>query len=113
MELKITPSAEMVLKELNKKGDPYLLLWYDTDDCGCGVNGLPMISFVGEVNSTYQEVDSNVYPTYINRQQAVFFHPKLKLDVVNNGTFRLSSPEGILNPFISASKVKSMDLNEG
>ncbi|QHS22441.1 iron-sulfur cluster biosynthesis family protein [Virgibacillus sp. MSP4-1] len=108
MELKITASAEKALKELNKKGDSYLLLWYDTDDCGCGVNGLPMVSFVRELNSDYQKVENDIYPTYIDRQQAVFFHPNLKLDVVNNGTFRLSSPEGILNPFISAFKVKSI-----
>jgi uncharacterized protein YqkB len=108
MKLTITNEAEHTLTELNKDKHPYLLLWYDTDDCGCGVNGLPMVGFTDNIKETYEKVENEQFPTYIQKQQAVFFHKDVKLSL-NNGMFRLSSPDGMLNPFISPTSIKYID----
>lgn len=104
MQLTITNKAKEALKNINDENRPYLLLWYDTDGCGCGVNGLPTIRFITEKRNTHRKVDNELFSTLINEQQAIFFAEKMTLDF-SNGTFRLSSPEQILNPFISTQSV--------
>lgn len=100
MKLTITLEAEQKLMDI-RTNDSSLVLWYDTEGCGCGVNGLPTIQLVSEKQDYYQELASNtIIPSFIDSRQAVFFSEDMKLDI-RNGVFRLSSPEGILNPFIS------------
>ena len=101
MKLMITPEAEQQLKQLNQDADSNLLLWYDIEDCGCGVNGLPTIRFIKEKKSFYTPIENDRITTYIDADQAVFFAEEMKLDI-HKGMFRLSSKEGILNPFIPA-----------
>lgn len=104
MQLTITPEAEQKLNEL-KINNNSLVLWYDTDGCGCGVNGLPTIQLVTEKQDYHQALAGNTtIPAFIDSRQAVFFANDMKLDI-RNGVFRLSSPEGILNPFISTQQV--------
>ncbi|MEC5422328.1 iron-sulfur cluster biosynthesis family protein [Virgibacillus sp. C22-A2] len=104
MKLVISPEAERQLNKLNKANSNYLVLWYDTEDCGCGVNGLPALRFTDKKNESYIEVENETFSTLIQRDQAVFFAEKMRLDI-SNGMFRLSSSEGILNPFISQQSV--------
>ncbi|GAB3052428.1 iron-sulfur cluster biosynthesis family protein [Virgibacillus ainsalahensis] len=104
MQLSITAEAKEKLSQLNRNNNQYLLLWYDIDGCGCGVSGVPMIGFTDGSGINSIEVKNDSYPTLINKDQAVFFEENMKLSVVN-GSFRLSSPEGILNPFISEQSV--------
>ncbi|RKQ37726.1 iron-sulfur cluster biosynthesis family protein [Oceanobacillus halophilus] len=99
MKLTITPEANEMLKEINSQDRSYLLLWYDVDDCGCGVNGMPTIRLTDEKSDYHQDVLNDSFPTIISKQQAVFFNQDIKLDIIN-GTFRLSSPDEMLNPFI-------------
>jgi len=108
MELNITEAAVQRLNELNKDEMNYLLLWYDRDDCGCGVNGVPTIRFVNETNDHYKEVQNDLFPTLISKQQSVFFNIEMKLDYFN-GCFKLSSPEQMLNPFIPENSVCSIE----
>jgi len=103
MNLTITPAAMDQLKRLNNH-DGNLLLWYDTDGCGCGVNGVPTIRFINESDSSFTEIESDWASTFIHKQQAIFFAEEMKLDF-SNQTFRLSSPEGILNPFIGSQRL--------
>lgn len=104
MELTVTPDAQEALQKLNGGNYHYLLLWYDAEGCGCGVNGVPTIRFSNQKMKNYIDVVNNLFPTLIHEQQASFFADDMKLDFIN-GTFRLSSPEGILNPFISQQSV--------
>ncbi|MFC3038992.1 iron-sulfur cluster biosynthesis family protein [Virgibacillus xinjiangensis] len=104
MELTITSEAADHLNRINQEGKSYLKLWYDTEGCGCAVNGLPTIRFTNENSNRSLEVKSDRYPVLIDSDQAVFFEEKMKLDV-RNGSFRLTSPEGVLNPFISQQQV--------
>ncbi|WP_085991970.1 iron-sulfur cluster biosynthesis family protein [Oceanobacillus senegalensis] len=107
MKLMITPEGIEKLQELNIDNKTYLLLWYDVDDCGCGVNGVPTIRFTDKKLESHIDVVNESYPTLIHEQQQVFFNKELKLDV-RNGNFRLTSPEEVLNPFIPAQSVCSV-----
>lgn len=108
MKLAVTSDAKKALKILNEKDYPYLLLWYDTEGCGCGVNGMPTVRFLNTKMKNYNDVENDFFPTLIHKQQASFFARNMKLDF-SQGTFRLSSPEGILNPFISQQSVCAME----
>ncbi|RDW19131.1 iron-sulfur cluster biosynthesis family protein [Oceanobacillus arenosus] len=108
MELTITKEAEATIKELNINNHRALLLWYDTIDCGCGVNGLPTFRLIDEKKPYYQTVENSSIQTFILEQQSVFFAKSMKLDY-KNGTFKLSSPEGMLNAFIPAQSI--LDTN--
>ncbi|RFA37183.1 hypothetical protein CAI16_01510 [Virgibacillus dokdonensis] len=107
MELKITSKAWEELQGLPLEYYPYLFLWYDTEGCGCGVNGIPTICLTKQLPSNYKRVLNMQIPTYIQEQQEIFFAEQLILDY-NQGLFRLNSPEEILNPFISRQQLISL-----
>ena len=104
MELMITENAISKIQELNQQNLKYLLLRYDTVGCGCGVNGVPTIDLVNQMEENHIKVENKVIPTIVDKMQSVFFAENMKLDFVS-GMFRLSSPEGILNPFIPTSNI--------
>ncbi|MYL19681.1 iron-sulfur cluster biosynthesis family protein [Halobacillus litoralis] len=105
MKLRITDEAKQQLEQIQEAGRPILRLFYDTEGCGCGVNGLPTIRLEHEERTTDERVENEDYPVIIDNQQAIFFKKDMKLDFVR-GTFRLSSPDGILNPIIPIKDVK-------
>ncbi|WP_077299583.1 iron-sulfur cluster biosynthesis family protein [Virgibacillus pantothenticus] len=100
MELLITDKAWEELQTIQSQTSLYLLLWYDTEGCGCGVNGMATIRFVKQRQPSYKRVFNPRILTFIEEQQEIFFSEKLTLDY-EQGLFRLKSHEGILNPFIS------------
>ncbi|SES82035.1 Uncharacterized protein YqkB [Oceanobacillus limi] len=105
MELTVTNNAIEKMKEIDPSQSYNLLLWYDTDECGCGVNGMPTFRLTKDPKNNNKKVNSNyTMPTYISEQQAVFFSKDMKLDY-QGSTFRLISKEGILNPFISTTSI--------
>ncbi|WP_047979983.1 iron-sulfur cluster biosynthesis family protein [Ornithinibacillus contaminans] len=103
MKLSITETALLKIHDLNKMKHKFLLLHYDTMGM-CAVNGIPTIKLIPEKLSNHLDVDSDRFPTVIPANKAVFFAENMKLDFTN-GQFRLSGPEGILNPFIPVTNV--------
>lgn len=101
MQLTITKEAIKEIEKMNPDNKYHLLLWYDTAGCGCGVSGMPIIQLTDEQDAAYKKIDCNYNQTLIDEEQAIFFADHMKLDIIN-GMFRLSSPEEILNPFISS-----------
>lgn len=99
MKLTITDAAFEKLNE-SRAGGEYLVLFYDTDGCGCGVNGTAALRWKEAKEKRDIIVECERLPVLVDRQQAVFFEEELKLDFVQH-LFRLSSSAGILNPFIS------------
>ncbi|GGF08737.1 hypothetical protein GCM10010954_04040 [Halobacillus andaensis] len=107
MKLTITEAAWEQLNLLMDECHTTLRLYYDTEGLGCGVNGQPTIRLVDtNKREADQEVENEHLPVIIDHQQAIFFRKEMKLDLVK-GTFRLSSPEGILNPIIPTGTVKN------
>lgn len=81
MNIRLTPQAE--LKLINKLGDrPGIIrLIYDTEGCGCAVNGVPGLRIVDEPTSEDISVETgSSVPIIINRRQAVFFEDTMRLD---------------------------------
>ncbi|MFZ0368302.1 MAG: iron-sulfur cluster biosynthesis family protein [Halobacillus sp.] len=105
MKLRITDEAKKKLEDMKDPSRPIIRLYYDTEGCGCGVNGLPTIRFTDQILKTDNLVVNAEYKVIIDNQQATFFKPDMKLDFIKN-SFRLSSPDGILNPIISPKDVK-------
>ncbi|MCP3032641.1 iron-sulfur cluster biosynthesis family protein [Halobacillus sp. A1] len=106
MKLNITDAAHEQLKLLQIEEYSYLRLYYDTEGMGCGVNGLPTIRLTNNYyDKTDERVENEQYSVIIDHQQATFFRKEMKLDFIKN-TFRLSSPEGVLNPIIPTVSVK-------
>ncbi|WP_163537712.1 iron-sulfur cluster biosynthesis family protein [Gracilibacillus sp. YIM 98692] len=104
MKLQITKEAISKLKELQPHSHSILALKYDTDGCGCGVNGMPTIEFKMEQDKADKLVENDVFTVTVHYHQSVFFANKMRLDF-NGQTFRLSSNEGVLNPFISINQL--------
>lgn len=105
MKLRITEEAKQQLEKIQDSERPLIRLFYDTEGCGCGVNGLPTIRLEKEERDTDRKVENEDYSVIIDNQQATFFKKDMKLDFIK-GTFRLSSPDGILNPIIPIKDVK-------
>ncbi|GAB2573937.1 iron-sulfur cluster biosynthesis family protein [Gracilibacillus alcaliphilus] len=105
MKLTITDQALKKLMEINNEEQLLLALTYDTEGCGCGVNGMPTITLIKEQTANQHQVECEQAQTVVQHQQAVFFNKDMKLDY-NGATFRLSSPEEMLNPFISVQAVQ-------
>lgn len=109
MKLTITSEANNKLNELEESKDSYLLLHYDTEGRGCGVSGLPTIRFVTTKGERCKAVENDEFTVIIRGQQATFFEEEMKLDFVKNA-FRLSSPQGMLNPIISQADLIKGDV---
>ncbi|MFC4404285.1 iron-sulfur cluster biosynthesis family protein [Gracilibacillus xinjiangensis] len=99
MELTITKQALDELQEYRKDNQQYLALTYDTEGCGCGVNGMPTIKWKKEEGTDYISITCEQLPVLVHYQQKVFFAKNMTLEF-NGQTFRLTSPEGVLNPII-------------
>ncbi|QGS68846.1 hypothetical protein CV093_11515 [Oceanobacillus sp. 143] len=69
MELTITKEAEDVIKEMNTDNHESILLWYDTIDCGCGVNGLPTFRLIDDIKPIIKRWIMVVFqPTFLNNK---------------------------------------------
>jgi uncharacterized protein YqkB len=108
MQLTITPKATQEIKEIKQSNHQYLLLFYDIEGCGCGVNGVITLRLTETKGDTHVTIMNEAFKVIVAKQQMIFLEKKMKLDYVNHA-FRLSSPQGILNPIISQAEL----LKEG
>lgn len=96
MEIYITEQAAEKLS--NKlEDDKHLKLYYDTEGCGCGVNGIPTLWITTEVATGDVEIQTNAMPVYVEESQMLFYADKLTISLSGANHYRLSSPEEILN----------------
>ncbi|SDX70645.1 MULTISPECIES: iron-sulfur cluster biosynthesis family protein [Salimicrobium] len=106
MHIQFTDEAGKLLDGLiEDSGRSVLRLEYDTDDCGCGVNGVPLMRLDDKTDPADMHVESDRYTVVMNREQSLFFRKNMTVEVFK-GAFRLKSDEGILNPVISVKQVK-------
>ncbi|MFD2925884.1 iron-sulfur cluster biosynthesis family protein [Halobacillus naozhouensis] len=108
MKLTITNAANEQLNLLQDENHSFLRLFYDTEGLGCGVNGQPTIRLTDTMfKDSDKAVENEKFNVIIDRQQSTFFKPEMKLDFTSKGFFRLSSPEGVLNPIIPTGTIKN------
>lgn len=80
MNIQLTRQAELKLKD--KLGDKpgAIRLIYDTEGCGCAVNGVPSLRIVDEPTTEDIAVETGSPVRFIvNRKQAVFFEEEMRL----------------------------------
>ncbi|MCL6573785.1 MAG: iron-sulfur cluster biosynthesis family protein [Bacillus sp. (in: Bacteria)] len=98
MEIAITVAAVEKINERTKNREGYLKLKYDTDDCGCAVNGVIALWFVPEIDVDDIAIETNERTVYLEKVKVVFFDEEMKIDFsTTNNCFQLKSPQQILN----------------
>ena len=102
MEITISAAAAEKLNEKINDREGYLKLKYDTEDCGCAVNGVIALWYVPEVDTDDITIETNERNVYMEKSKAVFFDEKMTIDF-SKGTnsFQLKSPQQILNGYMS------------
>ena len=102
MELTITDIAAEKMNERIANREGYLKLKYDTDGCGCAVNGVVVLWFVPELEADDIAIETNDRTIYVEKSKTIFFDEQMKIDFSNaTNCFQLKSPEQILNGFMS------------
>lgn len=102
MEILFTEEAKerIAMKTAGNQG--YLKLKYDTEGCGCVVNGVPTLWFVNKLDEDDVEIQTNSKSMYIEKSKLIFFEDEMKIDFKQQfNCFQLKSPNQILNPRMS------------
>ncbi|MBG9796158.1 hypothetical protein ABD76_28495 [Paenibacillus dendritiformis] len=108
VSMEVTPgAAEALRRKLDGPSgeEGYVKLIYDTDGCGCAVNGVPALWVVRERSAFDEELPNNAgLPLLIDRHQTVFYEERMKLDAgAIPGSFVLSSPQQIYSTHVICS----------
>ncbi|GGJ79885.1 uncharacterized protein YqkB [Anoxybacillus voinovskiensis] len=83
-----------------------LKLKYDTDGCGCLVDGVTALWLVDQAEEDDVVVETNYVPVLLEKSRLVFYDDNMVIDAVEGaGCFLLKSPNQILNPRMSLMKV--------
>ncbi|MFJ5715644.1 iron-sulfur cluster biosynthesis family protein [Neobacillus sp. NPDC093127] len=102
MEINITVEAVKKINERTDGREGYLKLKYDTDGCGCAVNGVVALWFVPEVEDDEIAIETNDKTVYLEKSKMVFFDEQMKIDFSQTtNCFQLKSPQQILNGHMS------------
>ncbi|NRD80656.1 iron-sulfur cluster biosynthesis family protein [Bacillus sp. BRMEA1] len=102
MEITITAAAANKIAEKIGEQSGYLKLKYDTEGCGCAVDGVAALWFVSEVEDTDIAIDTNNRTIYLEKSKMVFFDEKMTIDFSTSlNRFQLKSPQQILNGQLS------------
>lgn len=80
MKMTWSPEAEAVLRARFGADVPGFRLVYDTEGCGCAVNGVPALWAVDGAMPGDVSADSGPLRLWLNGQQSVFFDDALRLD---------------------------------
>ncbi len=105
MYIEWTAAAVAKINEKIDVENGYLLLKYDTDGCGCAVDGVSALWLISELEDDFKKVETNGVAIYIEKSKMVFFDERMKVKfepTVNS--FMLTSPNQILNPRLSLYK---------
>jgi uncharacterized protein YqkB len=81
----------------NNRGSVKLV--YDTDGCGCAVNGIAALWIVGESDDGDSRAESNAFPAYIDSRHELFFEERVVVDFHQaKRVLMLKSDSQIYNP---------------
>jgi uncharacterized protein YqkB len=76
-----------------------LKLKYDTDGCGCLVDGVIALWLVNEADEDDIAVETNFVPVLVEKSRLVFYDDTMTIDIAEGmSCFQLKSPGQILNP---------------
>ncbi|MEH6945335.1 iron-sulfur cluster biosynthesis family protein [Bacillus sp. JJ722] len=93
-------SAIHKIKEMTNGKEGFFKLIYDTEDCGCD-DGVTTLWFISEPEGNEIEAETNFSKILVDRDKVVYMEEELKISCVEEShVFRLTSPNGIINPFM-------------
>ncbi|WLR49689.1 iron-sulfur cluster biosynthesis family protein [Bacillus tianshenii] len=99
MNITFTERAKEKLESALSDQQAGLKILYDTEGCGCGVDGIFVLTAHTEVEAGEIEIESDYRAVWIDAHKEVFFDEKMKVDYKPDATsFILSSNQQILNP---------------
>jgi len=102
VEIIITEAAAEKINTRTDGREGYLKLKYDTDGCGCAVNGVVALWFVPELDDTDIAIETNDRTVYVEKSKIVFFDEQMKIDFSQSSNcFQLKSPQQMLNSHMS------------
>jgi len=104
MNITITERAADKLLSTMDPQSTALKLLYDTDGCGCAVNGVPMLYPLDRTEPAEEEETAAAAPVaiFFETRQKVFFEEQLTLDFhPEKKVFVLKSDNQYYNPSIS------------
>ncbi|PLR99830.1 iron-sulfur cluster biosynthesis family protein [Bacillus sp. T33-2] len=102
MEIMITETAQQKLAEKTTGRAGYIKLKYDTDGCGCAVNGVAALWLVDKLEENDEEIATDITPIYIEKSKMVFFDGQMTIDFNEAANcFQLKSPNEYINPRMS------------
>ncbi|MCM2531753.1 iron-sulfur cluster biosynthesis family protein [Neobacillus pocheonensis] len=102
MEIELTAAAAEKINMRTEGQEGFLKLKYDTDGCGCAVNGVVALWFVPVLDDDDIPIETNDRTIYVEKSKTVFFDEQMKIDFSNSSNcFQLKSPQQILNGHMS------------
>lgn len=106
MNITFTERAMQQLRPILANTKKQLKLKYDTDGCGCLVNGVIALWLVDQADQDDVAVETNYVPVLLEKFRLVFYDENMTIDAVEGtGYFQLKSPNQILNPRMSLVEV--------
>lgn len=102
MQITFTTEAlariHQVLEANGPEVPPRLKLAYDSEGCGCAVNGVPALWIVNDPDGDDVEASGSSYRVLFDRKHEVFFDDALTVDYnVSRRAFTLKSKQQIYN----------------
>jgi uncharacterized protein YqkB len=99
VNITFTDKAIKQLTPILTQAGRMLKLKYDTDGCGCLVDGVIALWLVDEADDDDIAVETNFVPVLVEKSRLVFYDEVMTIDVVEGtSSFLLKSPGQILNP---------------
>ncbi|AEV19926.1 iron-sulfur cluster biosynthesis family protein [Geobacillus sp. G4] len=103
-----TDAAKRALASIVAESGRQLKLMFDTDGCGCLVDGVPALWLVDKADEDDVVVETNFAPVLVERSRLIFFDETMTIDVKPGTTvFQLKSPGQTLNGHMPFVEVKS------
>jgi uncharacterized protein YqkB len=94
MRITFSIEAKKYLETL-VRADNILVLFYDTEGCGCAVNGVPILKVETEqVKGDLVKINTNDFSVFMYEKHLIFFDDDMRIHFDNN-SLRLSSTNQI------------------
>lgn len=97
--------SELAIKKIEEKlkQNQYVKLTYDTDGCGCGVNGVTALTIGSDLDRyDVQMITNSPFPIYINKGSMIFFDDEMQLDYSETTkSFQLKSKQQMFHSRMS------------
>lgn len=102
MNITFSDTAKQRLTPLVEQNNTLLKLVFDTEGCGCSVNGVPTLWLVNEANAEDVPAETNTIPLIYKAKDEIFFEENMKIDFQEgNKSYILKSNNQIYNAGMS------------